>query len=200
MMALRQLSHIDFNVALSEPLDLNHQEQVVFDFRRLAELNPLEVDNRLGLCPFPLYELNANEIDALKGGANLDEVRGVLKNHDILQYFFPAPDQLAIGLVDRGSRSTSELLKQLELTPKLGHPFGTTAVADQDLKLPEIIEFLQHRRLLVEGELGLEVSSSGKTIRQSIKFRPQESLISKVIHRFTFKVDIKSIIGGLTGR
>jgi len=48
-------------------------------------------------------------------------------------------------------------------------------------------------KLVVEGEFGLELTSSGKTIRSSVKFRPKESLISKIINQFSIKIDLKSL-------
>jgi hypothetical protein len=81
------------------------------------------------------------------------------------------------------------------MTPEIGHPYGDMEVVGNNVAIPDIIEMLQDRGLLVEGELGMEVGPTGKSIRQTVRFKPREGFISKLISRFSFKVDLKNVIG-----
>jgi len=192
MNSIQQLAHLNFT--LSEAED-PAKRQFTIDLRRLADLDPVEHDSHFGICPVPLYSFAPEEVDLLNGDANVDDVRAVLRRHHLLQYFFPAADQLALGLVDRGSTSPKSVLDQLVLAPRIGHPQGQMELIAQGTTLPEVIDALRERGLVVEGEIGLEVGSEGKQIRTSLKFKPREGLISKVISRFSFSVDLKSLIG-----
>ena|SRR6185436_6517976 len=100
-----------------------------------------------------------------------------------------------LGLVDRGSTSRKSVLDQLVLAPRIGHPQGQMELIPQDTTLPDVIDALQDRGLVVEGEIGLEVGLGGRQIRTSLKFKPREGLISKVISRFSFNIDLKNLIG-----
>ena len=68
-------------------------------------------------------------------------------------------------------------------------------LVDQTTALPEVIDALQDRGLIVEGEIGLELGPGGRQMRTSIKFKPREGLISKVKSRFSISVDLKTLIG-----
>jgi hypothetical protein len=59
----------------------------------------------------------------------------------------------------------------------------------------EALDALQDRGLLAEGKIGLEVASAGQQVRASLKFKPREGLIPKVIVRYSFSVDLKNLIG-----
>jgi hypothetical protein len=192
MLALQQIAMIEFRLSTAEGSSVLN---VSMDLKKLSDLAPMELDNHFGLCPIPLYELGADEVEVLNGGGNIDDVKAILLRYDLIQYFFPAPDQLAIGLVDRGSQSTSALLRQLTASPKLGHPFGACEVVKQNSDLAEIIDSLQQRKLLVEGEFGLELSQKGTTMRQSIRFKPREGLVSKLLSRLSLKINLKNLIG-----
>jgi hypothetical protein len=65
----------------------------------------------------------------------------------------------------------------------------------QETTLPEVIDALHDRGLIVEGEIGLELATEGRQIRSSIKFKPREGLVSKIINRFSISVDLKNLIG-----
>jgi hypothetical protein len=192
MNSIQQLAYCNFNLDDTEDAA---KKRVSIDLRRLADLDPVEHDSHFGICPVPLYTFTAGEVDLLNRDENLDDVREVLHQHQVLQYFFPAADQLALGLVDRGSTSPESVLDQLVLAPRIGHPHGEMELIAQGTTLREVIDALQDRGLVVEGEIGLEVGPAGKEIRTSLKFKPREGLISKVISRFSFSVDLKNLIG-----
>jgi hypothetical protein len=47
---------------------------------------------------------------------------------------------------------------------------------------------------VIEGERTLEVTEAGKSIRETLKFKPRESLISKIINQFSVKIDLKDLL------
>jgi hypothetical protein len=190
MHALQQLAYINFT------LEGEGTQQVkgTVNLRRLADLDPVERDNFYGVCAVPLYSFEADDVDFLNGNPNLDDVRQILKRYDLLQYFFPAPDQLALGLVDRGSTSPTSLLDEILVTPNMGHPHGQMELLPPETRLVDVVDALQERGLLVQGELGLEVGPQGRHIRTSLRFKPREGLLSKIINRFKFSVDLKNLI------
>jgi hypothetical protein len=192
MNSVQQLACCNFSL---EDTEDPTKKRFKIDLRRLADLDPVEHDSHFGICPVPLYSLTPAEVDLLNGNANLDDVREVLRRRHVLQYFFPPADQLAVGLIDRGSRSQKSVLDQLVLAPNIGHPQGEMELIPQDTTLPDVIDALQERGFIVEGEIGLELGSTGKEIRTSLKFKPREGLLSKVISRFSISSDLKSLIG-----
>jgi hypothetical protein len=192
MNAIQQLGQISFS--LSEDAS-SSEKKFAIDIGRLARLDPLEPDNHFGICPVPLYRFKPEEVDLLNSDPRPDDVRELLTQHGILQYFFPAADQLALGLIDRGATSAKALVDQLVLAPRLGHPYGSMELVGGKVGLTEVIDALQERNLVVAGEMGFEVGPEGSHIRTALKFQPREGLVSKVINRFSFNVDLKNIFG-----
>jgi hypothetical protein len=194
MSSIQQLGLITFSQSTDEQAPQNNK--LTIDIDKLAKLNPLELDNHFGVCPVPLYQLKPEEVDLLNGEPNLDDVRELLSRRGILQYFFPAPDSLALGLIERGAGSQSVLEDQLVLAPAMGHPFGSSEIVGEgNANLPAIIDALQTRKFVVEGEVGLEIGPAGRHVRTSIKFQPREGLVSKIINRFSFNLDLKGLFG-----
>ena len=143
-----------------------------------------------------LQFLARRDIEGLMGSENLEVVKETLLRSDILQYFFPAPDHLALGLIDRTRiRNTSQLEKQISESPNLGHPFGQTEIAKVNQSITDIIDELKQRKLIVDGEVGLEISPEGQVIRQTIRFKPREGILSKLINRVSVNIDLKSLFG-----
>jgi len=62
-----------------------------------------------------------------------------------------------------------------------------------NVPLTEVIDALQDRGLVVEGEIGLEIAPEGRSIRTSLKFKPREGIVSKVINRFSLNIDLKDL-------
>jgi hypothetical protein len=52
-----------------------------------------------------------------------------------------------------------------------------------------IVEQLVDQGLLVEGEIGFEVTKDGNTQRATVRFRPREGLISKICQRLNVKIE-----------
>lgn len=194
MSSIQQLGLITFSQCTDDKAPEN--STLTVDIEKLARLDVLEQDNHFGICPLPLYQFKPEEVDLLNGEPSQDDVRELLTRRGILQYFFPAPDSLALGLIERGAGSQKILQDQLKLAPAMGHPFGSSEiVAQANGDLPSIIDDLQTRKFLVEGELGLEIGPEGRHIRTLIKFQPREGLVSKIINRFSFNFDLKGLFG-----
>lgn len=161
-----------------------------FDLSRLKILDPAEADRYMGVCSIPLYEFNEADVERLKSKIDTDSARELLHQFDIIQYFFPAADQLAMGFVDHGTASVADLVDKLSLTPKEGHPFGSVELVDKNMTIDTLIPALKEMGLVVEGELGLEVSPEGTQYRAKVMFRPREGLINKLSRIFSVKMDI----------
>ncbi len=79
---------------------------------------------------------------------------------------------------------------QLVRVPEGGHPFGESEILASDVGITNIITALQKRGLLVESEAGIEVTPKGKSVRATIRFKPHEGLLSKLLNVFSLKVDM----------
>jgi hypothetical protein len=153
------------------------------------------VDVQMGICPLFCGDFSEEEIDGIGSSQDLAVAQNILRRHDVLQYFFPPADQLALGLIDRLSLSPSQILDQVITAPAVGHPLSEPELlpATASWTADDIIVQLQDRGLAVEGELGLELGPAGRTIRQTIRFKPREGLLSKLLNRFSIKLDLKDL-------
>jgi len=148
----------------------------------LIKLDGMVLDRKLGVCPIPLYELTEQDWELFTSARNLEAVRERLKALGIYQYFFPAPDQIALGVAERTQASIRDVEEVIKLAPKEGHPLGSSEIVTA-CSIPGIIEQLIDKGLLVEGELNLSVTESGKTARTKVKFKPREGVLSKLLGR-----------------
>lgn len=193
--ALQQLSLVEMRPAEGATSSVKGEARMTapvptFDLRQLAVLDPAEADRRMGVCSLPLYELSPAEVESLTSKPNDDEAREVLKRHDVLQYFFPAPDQLALGLADREPTTVGTILDRLHQTPEFGHPFGAPEIIDSPVGLADVVAALREHGLMVEGETSVEITPEGRTARAKVVFKPREGLISKLLQRFSLNVDL----------
>jgi hypothetical protein len=164
-------------------------EDIVIPLAGLLQIDSMAVDRAHGICPIPLYEFSEADWDMFLRDQDADEVRERLRQLDIFQYFFPAADQVALGLAERHGGTSQSIANALELSPDLGHPFGRPELTTTG-NVAEVVEQLQDLGLLVEGEFGLEVTAAGSSTRASIKFRPREGFVSKLLQRFNLNVGI----------
>jgi hypothetical protein len=74
--------------------------------------------------------------------------------------------------------------------PSIGHPFGPSELIGQDVTVPELVARLTKTGFLVEGEVGVEMTSQGVSARTYVKFRPAESLFTKLLAKFNLNVSI----------
>jgi hypothetical protein len=156
----------------------------------LRHIDNLETDRKNGICPLPLYEFSQNDWDLLAGGGHIDDVKQRLKSLGIFQYFFPAADQLALGLAERQLSGTREIIEMVERAPKLGHPFGDLELVKDRSSLPRMLEELKESGYIAEGEHGVEITPEGGVIRSTIKFRPRESVFQRVLNRLSMNVSV----------
>lgn len=169
----------------------------ILDLSGLNEWDPTEMDRRYGVCPIPLFEFEPEEIEKVLLSKNIDEVRNLLQRHDLLQYFFPPADQLALGIIERGSVvNPSQVIDQILKAPQIGHPLGELEVAPSETSLTEIVDALRDRNLVVDGEVTLELTNEGRAIRQVIRYKPREGFLSKLLNRFEIKLDLKDLFKG----
>jgi len=178
-----QFAHVEFtreNENLPSSLDL----------RQLIAFDPTEGDRKMGVCSIPLYDFSEPQVETFHSGKDLDQVREILRGHHILQYFFPAADHLALGLAEQEEANAPSLLGQMGDVPSIGHPFGPLEIVSAQTRIPEVIDELRDRGLLVEGERTIEVTPEGERVREQVRFKPREGLISKLIRRFRVNIDL----------
>jgi len=133
------------------------------------------------------------DAEVVQRGSDLEAIRDVMRRQQIFQFFFPSSDQLALGLVDRGLRQPSQVLDELSKAPSLGHPFGPAELTSPQLPIGETIDALQEKGLLVEGDIGLEMTGNAQSIRASVRFKPREGIVSKIANNVSIKLDLKDI-------
>lgn len=169
------------------------------DLSSIVDYDPIASDRALGICAIPLYDFKEKQIEAISSAESDDDVILILAEHDIYQYFFPGPDSLALGLVDRGVHDSACIENEIATAPALGHPLGQMEIVERNISPVDVIDALQERKLLVEGEIGFELSEDGKTTRYSVKFKPKEGIISKLINQISIRLDLKDLLKGLGG-
>ena len=122
-------------------------------------------------------------------GRKIDDIEERLKTLGIFQYFFPPPDQIALGFTDGNSAPIGTIVSAIELAPAMGHPLAAPELVNGGVDPVGIVEQLVDQGLLVEGEIGYEVTEDGKRQRATVRFRPREGLISKILQRFNVKFE-----------
>jgi hypothetical protein len=163
------------------------------DLTGLLDKETLGDDRTVGICPIPFHEFSETDMEAVNSGQDGEAVARVLRERQVLQYFYPAADQLALGLIDRTAAPASKLIEQLCAIPELGHPFGPNELAGVgSIALTQMVERLQALNLTTEGELGVELTAEGQVVRASVQFQPRESLISRVFNRFNINFNMNS--------
>ncbi|MDN4633542.1 hypothetical protein QCD71_18635 [Sphingomonas sp. PsM26] len=153
------------------------------DLSALLATDSLGADLHAGICPIPLFEFSPTDIDMFLRGDDIDAVRTRLKGLGIHQYFYPSRDQLALGLIDQGLHAGAEVATIGEIAPALGHPFGESELVDKTNDFVGTLAALKEAGYVAEGELGIEIGESGRTMRSTIKVRPREGLLTKLINR-----------------
>jgi hypothetical protein len=155
----------------------------------LAKLNPIADDCAMGVCPIPLYELFPGEREIFYRGVDIEAARELLGKYGVLQYFMPAADHLALGLIDRGGLNPEQVLEKLIDVPGAGHPFGPMELVPTEPSLPEVVASLQELGLVVETELSIETTPEGRAVRMQVKSRPREGILSKFLNRVSINID-----------
>lgn len=120
-----QLSRLQFEgMVAADPAEAPNSTPPNIRFGNLVAYDPAEIDRRLGVCSFPLYSFSEKQAETVQIGGSLDEIRAILRERDIFQYFFPSADQVALGLIERESLKRDGLLTRVAQSPSIGHPLG----------------------------------------------------------------------------
>jgi len=157
---------------------------------KLIALDPAEVDRRVGVCSIPLYALKPEEGEVFARGIDVERAREILRSYDIFQYFFPAADQLTLALVDGQPGRTDDVVGRLLRVPEVGHPFGPLEVLRPGIEMVHIVDALQERGLVVEGEMGVELTKEGTSVRALVRYKPREGLLARLSRVFSIKADL----------
>lgn len=189
---LQVLKQIIDQVSLIQIQD--EDDDVKIDLSRAIASSPGVLDTQLGVCGFPLYAMTEAEMDAFLAGADLDEAKDILRRYGVMQFFFPAPDQLLLGAIDRAAPVASSDQPTL-MARDLGHPAGKMELVAAGTKVTDLIDALYERKLLVSGEVSVELSDEGLRERATVKFTPRESVISKIVNRISVNIDLKQMFG-----
>jgi hypothetical protein len=158
--------------------------------------DPFALDRQFGICPVPLYQLQDSEIEAILTATDVDAIRDMLIRLGVLQYFFPPADQVALGLVESRADKPEYTVQNLYKVPGMGHPFGEKELVPNDTPLTELLDALKEQDLLIEGEYSLELTPTGRAIRSSVRFKPRESLLTKLLNRISVSFSLKDLFGG----
>ena len=152
-------------------------------------------DRKAGLCSVQLKDFSPDEIELFSSGLELEAFRDVLRRHHLLQYFFPAPDHLALGLIEsKRIRLLHQLIDQLVRTPDFGHPFGPMELMPRQYSFTEMVRELQNLGLIREREGGLEMTIEGLKVRAVVRDKPREALIFKTLNRISSNLYLKSLL------
>jgi hypothetical protein len=192
MDVIQQAAYLDWSYVLQTLKEDEANPSISFE--RLLHIDNMAIDRQHGVCPVPLYEFAADDWEMFFQGNRIEQIRQRLRELDIYQYFFPAPDQVVLGAADKGLTSRDDLIHLVQECQPLGHPLGESEIVPSLTRLPDLIETLSELGYLAEGEHGVEVTPAGQTTRMQLKFRPREGLISKLINRFTVNANISASI------
>lgn len=182
-MQLDQVPWQDIYSAISE-----ERPDGIVDFSRLVAKDTMTDDMSAGICPVPLYDFVEDDIRLFSDISLYGDAVARLKELGIYQYFFPPCDQLSLGLVDSGIGDVANIFQGIDTAKKIGHPLGDPEIIFDPYDLPEILSQLKEKGYLAEGEFGFELSDAGRAIRQTVKFRPREGLLTKILNRISVSV------------
>lgn len=186
---LQQISLVDF-----EPnADLMTEESLPdydVELGRIVALDPAEHDRRQGVCSVPLYDFQYEEIEIFHRGRDIEAAKEILRRHQLIQYFFPTPDHVALGLVGRDRQPEARIAATVGSLPHMGHPLAKNEIVDPVLEVAEVIQALKDKGYVAEGEFGVEITSEGRKVRQTVQFKPREGIFAKIARVLSVKIDL----------
>lgn len=165
------------------------------DLTQLFGKDPGIGDQIYGTCAFPVHSLSPGDLETIDLGSDRDEIRAILRRHDVLQYFYPPADHLALGLVDRGVSSSDDVTAGLADAPQAGLELAIPELVPADTSLAEIIDVLADAKLVSEGELELTTTPDGQSVRATVRFKPREGAVSKIANRLNVSIDLARLFG-----
>jgi hypothetical protein len=193
---IQQLAKLNLSAADLKSAD--PQKRFSIDLRNLINYDPISTDRSFGVCGFPIYDFSDDVVQSVIDAHSADSVAETLRKYDVLQYFFPAADHLTLGFVERGVSKTNELSMLLKQAPSAGHPYGPAELVQAQTSVLKIVEALHEKKYIAEGEFGYALTAQGTEVRTSVKFKPKEGLVSKLLNRFSLKIDLADLFGGGT--
>lgn len=165
--------------------------------RPSSNMEIIKQDRRAGLCSFSFSQFAHEEVELIlrAGAVEVDAVKEILRHQHLFQYFFPAPDHLALSLIETGRASfLPQLIDQLVRTPDLGHPFGPNELMGVKYSFTEMVKELQNLGLIKEGESGLEITDEGLKARATVRGTPREALLHKILNQISANLYLKSLL------
>lgn len=186
---LQQAAQLDWDRIVSS---MSEGGAKVVSLEKLRQYDTIAVDRDHGVCAIPLYEFGEKDWELFFSGTRIEDARQRLQDLNIHQYFFPAPDHLALGLADKGIQDATKIVEIVRSAPSVGHPLGASELVSPGAALTDLLDQLGERGLVVEGELGMEVTDKGRYERSIIKFRPRESLLAKLINRLNITAKVEA--------
>ncbi|AVA20647.1 MULTISPECIES: hypothetical protein [unclassified Rhizobium] len=184
---IRQMAAIDLNRVFVK----NESNNQTISFAPMLEVDSQAADRGRGLCPVPLFELDQRDWDLFSTNIRKDDIKERLGSLGLSQYFFPPLDHAALGLIDRGIAELKTLANVAELSERIGHPIGKMEIVKGPSDVRNIVDQLHDRNLIVEGEMGFTITEAGQEMRATVKFRPREGLLFKLIDRMSIKLDTR---------
>ncbi len=195
---IEQMSVFDWS-KVSRPADGDGLVQPATDIlTQVSQIDNLSGDRVQGICPIPTYELSENDWELFHENKELEKIEERLKSLDVYQYFFPPADRLALGLVDRGMSTESEIASAFSVAESQGHRIAGNSIVPDATDLHETMVGLREKGYVLEGEFSTELTENGRNIRSTVRIRPSEGLITKLIQIVSIKVniDLKDIFSG----
>jgi hypothetical protein len=154
--------------------------------QKAYEYDGSAIDREYGVCPVPLYKFTTADWELFLAGRHIEEIQARLRALNILQYFFPPPDQVALGATERGITKRNEIIDIVSSAPSLGHPHGPNELIPTADAVLDVVEQLAEQRFITEVDHSVQITNSGTSARLQIKATPMEGVISKLINRFKF--------------
>lgn len=187
ILLVRQLTLLDWSAMGS-----TQENRARINLSPLMKVDAQIWDREFGLCPIPLYELTDDDWEVFKSGSDNDAIATRLTDFGISQYFYPPQDHAALAVIDRGivtPETVGDAIKKLE---RIGHPLAPNEFLEASKDVLAVVDELQSRGLVAEGEIGLAVTNPGQEIRALVKYRPREGVFTKLVNRFSVNLDIST--------
>lgn len=192
---IQQATLLDWNSALAGMKE--DPSRIAIPLINLLGMNSMDADLQHGVCPIPLYEFTEADWNLFLSSKNTGDQSERLTELGIYQYFFPPPDHVVLGMVERGTGSDvlNAATSALQLAPQAGHPLGKPELIEKPTDVITIAEQLRSHGYLTEGEFGIQITSAGTEVRANVKFRPREGVISKLLQRLNINLSPRDFIG-----
>lgn len=120
--------------------------------------------------------------------------RSEVATAELRRYFFPAPDHLALALIDRWLFATiPQVVDQMVRAPDLGHPFGPPELLNDYDSFTDLIQELQRMELVATVDGQLSITETGRAVRAAVQSQPREAVASKLLNRMKASLGFQPI-------